>query len=410
MMTKVEELIEKEAPEELGLKLSVPEKVNKTPPSDMTQPASARPTETSERREEEPEAAEEDEDEDQVPSSQLSCSQALSQTDETIRRLEKEGELEQVVGSQSMLSQELIYSSQKSEDDDEDDQGFQLSQQAETSAAMARRLGLLSQEVKEEPEEDLPPPQGPVKTEGTVVTAAGTAEAAPTKKKKTTRSSSAAATAAAPVVEISHAKTPPAAARGAAISDTPFRESECFSSLLEAVDKITKAEEMNAKILAWQHNTGGSDGDSNSHNPQEGSVQGASGAKRKLPLSAKDNSNSPSSANKKSRKSTVTKKKELEQRKAQEVAKRAATLAERTITDPEMAKKLLLSMALVRENPRSIPSVLPPKGSVVPEGFFWAHYPPLEAGKSSKATLVWNCYPSSTTRFLTFCFVLISQS
>ena len=194
------------------------------------------------------------------------------------------------------------------------------------------------------------------------------------------------------LVSSSNPKTPPASVRAATISDTPFRESECFTSLLEAVDKITKDEELNAKMLSWQHNTlSSSDSDSTSQNPQEGSVQGARAAKRKLPKSIDEqNSGSPSSPSsiKKSRKSTVTRKKEQEQRKAQETAKRAATLAERTITEPEMAKKLLLSMALVRENPRSVPSVLPAKGSVVPEGFFWAHYPPLEAGKSSCQTSV----------------------
>jgi hypothetical protein len=59
-------------------------------------------------------------------------------------------------------------------------------------------------------------------------------------------------------------------------------------------------------------------------------------------------------------------------------AKRAAELAERTISDPLIAKRLLLSMALVRENPRSAPDLLPGPGHVLQEGFFWAHYPPLE--------------------------------
>jgi hypothetical protein len=38
-------------------------------------------------------------------------------------------------------------------------------------------------------------------------------------------------------------------------------------------------------------------------------------------------------------------------------------------------------MALVRENPRSSPETWPSRGSIVGEGFFWAHYPPLEIGK-----------------------------
>jgi hypothetical protein len=71
-------------------------------------------------------------------------------------------------------------------------------------------------------------------------------------------------------------------------------------------------------------------------------------------------------------------------------ARRAAALAEKTITDPDMAKKLLLSMALMRENPRQAPEEWPKKGSVIPPSFFWAHYPPLENSKfykfSSSAT------------------------
>lgn len=70
-----------------------------------------------------------------------------------------------------------------------------------------------------------------------------------------------------------------------------------------------------------------------------------------------------------------------EQIRLQKMAQRAADLAQRTINDPELAKRLLLSMALTRENPRSAPETLPGPGHVLPEGFFWAHYPPLEKGK-----------------------------
>jgi hypothetical protein len=69
-----------------------------------------------------------------------------------------------------------------------------------------------------------------------------------------------------------------------------------------------------------------------------------------------------------------------EQQKQQNLANRAADLAQRTINEPELAKRLLLSMALTRENPRSAPEILPGPGHVLPEGFFWAHYPPLEKG------------------------------
>jgi len=66
------------------------------------------------------------------------------------------------------------------------------------------------------------------------------------------------------------------------------------------------------------------------------------------------------------------------QQMEQKLAQRAAELAQRTINEPELAKRLLLSMALTRENPRSAPEKLPGPGATLPEGFFWAHYPPLE--------------------------------
>jgi len=46
--------------------------------------------------------------------------------------------------------------------------------------------------------------------------------------------------------------------------------------------------------------------------------------------------------------------------------------------NPEVAKQLLLNMALQRENPRSKPETLPPDGHVIPKNFFWGQYTPLE--------------------------------
>ena len=138
---------------------------------------------------------------------------------------------------------------------------------------------------------------------------------------------------------------------------------------------------MSAKMIAWQHNSVDADPveDVTTTPPRVKGNRRSTSNKRKHMASPVSSSASPS---KKSSKPTGTPKKDNEQRKSQDVAKRAALLAEQTITDPEMAKKLLLSMALVRENPRSVPSVLPSKGATVPEGFFWAHYPPLESGTS----------------------------
>jgi len=371
-MTMVNGLVKQGSSAESEDKVSTLVKVPESKTPGMTQSGMAAAVKI-ESRDESKDGSEESDEDDNTPDSQATLSQTLSQTDETIRRLEKEGELNQVVGSQSILSQELICSSQRSDADEEGDVGFQLSQTTETSSAMARRLGLLSQETK-----DVSRPSSPIPTIASrQAPVPGTAESS--------------GNVPAPVSDCSAVKTPPPrAAKAATISDTPFRESECFGSLLEAVEKITREEEMNAKMIAWQHSTGSvsEEDDSTSHNPQEGSRSRKT--KRKLQMTG-----SPGSSPKKSRKSTATRKKESEQKKFQEIAKRAAALAEQTITDPEMAKKLLLSMALVRENPRSVPSVLPPRGAVVPEGFFWAHYPPLEAGKF---------------RIRTSCFLLCTSS
>ena len=88
--------------------------------------------------------------------------------------------------------------------------------------------------------------------------------------------------------------------------------------------------------------------------------------------SSKRKSSTPGegSQTKKSQKSVATKKRESEQCKAQEIAKRAAALAEQTVANPEMAKKLLLSMALVRENPRTLPLIWPQGGLWFQKGSF----------------------------------------
>mmetsp|Transcript_129119 Transcript_129119/g.373716 ORF Transcript_129119/g.373716 Transcript_129119/m.373716 type:complete len:524 (-) Transcript_129119:102-1673(-) len=297
-----------------------------------------------------------DEYEQAIPSSQLTSfsQQPLSQMDEEIRMLEKDGELGQVVGSQSMLSQELICSSQRSVDE-----YAQSSFQAKTGGytAVAREVGLLpKEEEKKEASQDVD--TGP----SVEVKEVAPALAPPSPQRMKTR------------------RTPPRAAamkkkelQAEAETETTVRESEVFGSLLEAVEKITKTEEYNAKMVAWEHNTRLQEsGSSSSSASSTAKNKSKNSPKRKSPTA-------PSSPKKKSRKTPTAQLKEKEQRESQETAKRAAALAEQTITDPEMAKKLLLSMALVRENPRSVPSELPQRGATVPEGFFWAHYPPLEA-------------------------------
>jgi hypothetical protein len=70
---------------------------------------------------------------------------------------------------------------------------------------------------------------------------------------------------------------------------------------------------------------------------------------------------------------------ESENKEQEETAKRASALAQRIMHgEDDLAQRLLLSMALHRDSPRQPPSQWPAEGPI-PEGFVWAHYPPLEA-------------------------------
>lgn len=419
----------------------------------------------------------------------------MSQTDHHIRQLDQGGELNEVAGSQSMLSQELMcqaVSSQKDEvsnEEDENDCGaknchdgglevrdIQLSQQTETSIGMAVRLGLLSQTQDDDADSaDEMAPEGNLN----LVTAS---------EEYSTRSrvsgfdllTRAGRKDAAALMAFSQEHPTSANTSQQELSDTPIRESEGFGSLLDAVAKITEQEEVVETLTpTWEAAVSSLDHASLSpsrngsylrppfsskpshRRPKSGTAASrgnsptrerqlrksvAADQKRRLKLpesktsaasstSAKKSKAQPSKSSKSGRSSKVSKtssssaasgikkaaistigspsamrkatttssaraspaqmweaqkksvalslkteqkEKELEILNAQAEAKRAAELAERTISDHVIAKRLLLSMALVRENPRSVPEVLPSPGHILQEGFFWAHYPPLE--------------------------------
>jgi hypothetical protein len=107
------------------------------------------------------------------------------------------------------------------------------------------------------------------------------------------------------------------------------------------------------------------------------SPNGSNNQKKKMatPTSSNKQNKSPSQTK------TVTQKelKDTQVLMDQLIAQRAAALAARTITDPVIAKKLLLSMALVRENPRSVPEIEPGPGYVLQSKFVWSHHPSLES-------------------------------
>jgi hypothetical protein len=257
---------------------------------------------------------------------------ALSQTDEAIRRFEKSGEIDHVVGSQSMLSQELYaYSSQPETVDIHSTNNTE-----ENHTSMAKRLGLLTEQ--EETEEDR-----------------------------------------------SRENTPKAPIRSKiTIRDTPVRQSECFGSLLDAIKKVTEDEHVDG-VFSLQPVGAASVKKVITYDEVKGEEDYTEDFPKEITPSPKRKRKTSTTRENKVKQKNGTKKenkKEQENQEAQEKAKRAALLAEQVVADPEMAKKLLLSMALVRENPRASPESWPKKGSVVLEGFFWAHYPPLEMGKS----------------------------
>jgi hypothetical protein len=372
----------------------------------------------------------------------------MSQTDRHIHQLDREGQLNEVAGSQSMLSQELIYDIQcrgrpvnRSGDDDDDDDknsvgcltSLHLSQETETSMGMAKRIGLLSMtQDEEESEEDTKPPasDGDIGANTTISTNTAENPCTPKRSEGLFSVLSHASNTGAPDLGSFSAKKEIIAAENKPkmdITDTPVRESEGFGSLLDAVAKITEQEisEEGEDALLWRRSL------YLLRHPDEEAVTELSPTRRKRSLAPRYASTSPTrksprkSAGVHSKRkiplavdaddpSSVTKKRKVylsastayneiqkrtktdsvdknkpeennnvdNAREAHEAAIRAAALAERIVTDPGLAKQLLLSMALVRENPRSAPETLPGPGHVLLDGFVWARYPPLENGTS----------------------------
>ena len=59
-------------------------------------------------------------------------------------------------------------------------------------------------------------------------------------------------------------------------------------------------------------------------------------------------------------------------------ALQASTLARQALERPRVGKQLLLSMALVRTNPRTPPSCYPAHGTILTDRFHWTAFPPLD--------------------------------
>mmetsp|Transcript_4726 Transcript_4726/g.7348 ORF Transcript_4726/g.7348 Transcript_4726/m.7348 type:complete len:648 (+) Transcript_4726:370-2313(+) len=61
-----------------------------------------------------------------------------------------------------------------------------------------------------------------------------------------------------------------------------------------------------------------------------------------------------------------------------DAAEKACILAQQALENPYIGKQLLLSMAIVRTNPRSPPSSYPAHGTLLTDRFHWAQFPPLD--------------------------------
>ena len=280
----------------------------------------------------------------------------MSQTDDHIQLLDRNGDLNEVAGSQSMLSQELI----DHHHDKNDDLELPESSQSSSSIGIAKRIGLLSQSQEEltqtqEEEEEEEPTKNQEPLSGLALLTQSIKEA-----DKITSFSA---------IIKSNASNGEDKDKDASTNQDvkPPRDYEGFGSLLEAVAKITEQEE-----LAMQAGTAPNEPSP----PSSAAMSKKPMKKRKISRSLPFQKNGPPP---KQRKSDNQKKKERlrreriekETERAQAIAKKAASIAEQTISDPVLAKKLLLSMALARENPRTVPQNLPGKGHVVQEGFFW---------------------------------------
>lgn len=305
-----------------------------------------------------------------------------SDEDEHVRNLEETGQMQQVIGSQSILSQELCYaSSQQSQGFSQEMGGLsQASVQTDfDSQQMVHHYGLLSQdpaarasrttngiESSQESRSSRASSHGGFGTLLDAVSIFQSQEEEEERKKALEDEA------------ISNSENGgldilDEAAAIAARKEQRTRASTRSSSRVKNKGKRSRSPSPSSNLPRKSTSSSKS---SNTTNDSK---------KPGLPLTTKSNSdniirsNSSNSDNDGSNANRKRKRKDdSEQVRQQQLAKRAADLAQRTINDPELAKRLLLSMALTRENPRSAPETLPGPGHVLPEGFFWAHYPPLE--------------------------------
>lgn len=304
--------------------------------------------------------------------------------DKALNFLDRTGHLSQVAGSQSLLSQELL-----AHGEEQDSQSMPASQMSSLSTrspkSIARRYGILTQEMEDENastssvRNDMSSFQTPPRktTARKIVTAQDTAKKSSLDQDALHESqpslsmSQLEAAVNEPILEGSQATATSFSQKLVhAAGHVKRTSSSSLVSLCAAAEKQSHQDQDFSQVSASSKR---------SYNPK--SSAGAPPAAKKartVSTGGRADPNEPLSTEIKwvgsaSRHRGV-------EGEDHTIAKQAAELAHRIMQEGEndLAKRLLLSMALNRDSPRQPPAQWPPRGPI-PEGFVWAHYPPLEA-------------------------------
>lgn len=314
--------------------------------------------------------------------------ESVSLEDSVVKHLHDTGALNAVAGSQSVLSQELLQqlsqpsSSQESQEEEEEDSVCA----ATTAKEMAQRFGILSQD-----ENALPRPtdsNAPISVDEEEALAGLDAmkQAATTLRIQQQEDPKA-------LLQSLTKRKRHSSVGGGRLQQQPISVGFGFGSLLHAANAV----------ITDVGGTGTQSSNNNNNNNlthmerrqlRQFQAQRLAAGKS-LYLSSPAKAKKPArkrASSKKQTKNKVSKKHPLLASPTVQVnldpdevdgplelmAKTAAIMAKSVSKDADLEKRLLLSMALVRDNPRGIAIQLKEVGHVLKDGFFWAHYPPLE--------------------------------
>ena len=316
--------------------------------------------------------------------------------DKALSFLDRTGHLSQVAGSQSMLSQELLTQGVEQYSQGEPSSQFS-SISSKSPKSIARRYGILTQELDEEENVSIatahntktvnsfqtPPRKGPTRK----IVTAQTNKLLPSDHPGKPSLEDEALNSSQPSLTLSQLE---------AAANEPFGSQQSVASVPRTDGNIRRASSTSLISLCTA---------AEKHSSKSGSAQPVKRKyTRKLPCVEASTAIGPppmkkaksiASSNGSSDLSKVdpneamageikwvgfsSKRREVNSDQ-QDTARRAAEVAQRIMMegDDGLSKRLLLSMALNRDSPRQPPSQYPEQGAI-PEGFVWAHYPPLES-------------------------------